>query len=79
MVVSNVTVGTNTGGIAYDSGKGELFTSNGANAVSVISDTSVSPSPTVPEFSTAALILILLLITTVAFCWLKYRKNPKLL
>ena len=70
-VISNVSIGTNTVGIAYDSNKGELFASNGNNAVSVISDLSVSPSPTVPEFTAATVISILLVISMVAFSLVK--------
>jgi DNA-binding beta-propeller fold protein YncE len=55
-------------GIAYDSGKGEIFvTYSESNRVSVISDSSLpsvspssapSPSPTVPEFTPAAILIL---------------------
>ena len=74
-MVSTVTVGGGAFGVAYDSGKGEIFVTNaGDSTVSVISDlvrlllqaptsspsatstVTASPTPTVPEFSSIALV-----------------------
>ncbi len=64
-VVANLTVGNLPSDIAYDSAKGEVFVANSlSDTVSVIpnaSDASSSPSPTIPEFSTTAIILLLVL------------------
>jgi YVTN family beta-propeller protein len=79
-VLATVPVGTYPFGIAYDSGQGEIFvTNNGSPSISVLSDsssTSSSPSPTpspstsptVPEFSTAGLILVVATIAAVTLC-----------
>lgn len=66
-------------GLAYDSAKSEFFVSNyQLNTVSVISDSSgfvssaptlsTSPSPTVPEFSSAALIIVMAAMLAVTAC-----------
>ncbi len=86
-VIANFTVG-GCNGVAYDSAKGEVFTTNaGFGTVSVItdaSDTSASPSPTistipsptVPELSNQALILVVVLIVALTFCALyRHIKN----
>ena len=79
-VISTIPVGTIPEGVAYDAGKGEIFVTNlGSNTVSIISDSSgasvsptpsssVSPTPTVPEFNTETLILVLLVMVVVSFC-----------
>jgi len=57
-VVASMPTGTGHYGIAYDSGKGEVFVANVAsNMVSIISDSasSTSASSTAPEFPTTAL------------------------
>jgi hypothetical protein len=76
-VTATITVGASPQGVAYDSGKGEIFVANSvSNTVSVISDASsisASPSPTasqspsptsgrIPEFSSAALFSIIAMI-----------------
>ncbi len=81
------------GSIVYDSGKGEIFGA-GSTAIDVISDssrtpistnptsspsTASSPSPTVPEFSSATLISIVAAMVIVSICAIgltaKNRKN----
>jgi hypothetical protein len=58
-VTATISVGTTSGGhygIAYDSGKGEIFvTHSESNTVSVISDSSLPP---VPEFTPAAFLIL---------------------
>jgi YVTN family beta-propeller protein len=59
-------------GVVYDSAKGEIFVANNFSGnVSVISDASLpsaSPTPTVPEFSTAGIILVVVALVVVSLC-----------
>ncbi len=67
---ATITVGNSPVGVAYDSGKGEIFVANNwANTVSVLSDSSgtsstssptasASKNPSVPEFGSTALIMV---------------------
>ena len=80
-IVANVTPGTiqSNGlsyskplGIAYDNAKDEIFVAmNQAKKVFVISDASnkPSPSPTVPEFNSAFLVLVTAIITITYSAW----------
>jgi len=73
-VVATVSVGAYPYGVAYDSGKNEIFVANyDDSTVSVISDT-------IPEFSTAALILVMVLVTlcAVALALKKSKNQPEL-
>lgn len=71
--LSNATVNVGeTDCIAFDVGTGEMFvTDSGANAVSVLANTtstSVSSSPTIPEVSGSCLFLVTLAIVAIALC-----------
>ncbi|MGB6462713.1 MAG: hypothetical protein WBF38_00615, partial [Nitrosotalea sp.] len=56
--VATVPVGSNPEGVAYDSGKGEIFVANVAtNSVSVISD---STPPSVPEFPLGGMVFLVI-------------------
>jgi DNA-binding beta-propeller fold protein YncE len=78
-VVNTVTVGNGPFGIAYDSGKDEIFVTNAADSmVSVLSDRSASTaslSPTVPEFSSAILASVAAAILVVTFAVVVVRRN----
>ena len=70
-VIANLNLTTGNSVMAYDSAKSEIFVTNaGSGTVTVLSDqtaastshsptTSVSPDSTVPEFSTAGIILVI--------------------
>jgi YVTN family beta-propeller protein len=89
-VVANVTPGTiqSNGlsyskplGIAYDNAKDEIFVAmNQAKKVYVISDVSnkpVSPSPTVPEFNSAFLVLVTATIAITCSAWIIATKDKE--
>ncbi len=81
-VVANLTVGNLPSDIAYDSAKGEVFVANSlSDTVSVIpdsSDTSSSPSPTIPEFTAAAIILLLVpALVTISAVALAVKKSTR--
>jgi len=86
-VKSTLDVGTNPSGIAYDSGTGQVFVTNGNDpgTVTYVSVSSATPStasptsspsssstatstPKVPEFSSAALILVLATMAAATLC-----------
>ncbi len=71
-VTATIPVGTNPEGVAYDSGKGEIFVANSdSNSISVLSDssnTSTSQSSTLPELSGAVLILVIVAVVVVILC-----------
>ena len=71
--LSNATISVgNTHSIAYDANKGEMFvTDEGDGNILVLSDssnTSASPTPTVPEFSSAGFILVAAAVVAVSLC-----------
>ena len=61
-VIANVTLESNPQGICYDSGKGEVFVtyseSRRISVISASSGTSASPSPTLPEFTSVAVLIV---------------------
>jgi len=73
-IVANLTLGRGSSyDVVYDSATGEVFVPDGRGAVYVISDSSLpSPSPTVPEFTPGA---ILILATTTCIIVIAFRKK----
>ena len=60
-VTATVPAGSTPSSLVYDPDKGEIFIVNSGPSISVLSDSSllsVSPSPTAPEFTAPALILL---------------------
>jgi YVTN family beta-propeller protein len=81
IVAATVNVGAEPIGLAYDSGKGEVFVASyKSSTVSVISDSpssSVSPSPTVPEFSSVAFILLVVATLFFAVIFVRWKSASK--
>ena len=92
-VVNTISVGTKPSGVAYDSGKGEIFVANsGSNAVSVISDQGAYPTPTptstpvptatptptkIPEFPSLGILALFMIVTAVITLALAIRKRKR--